>query len=193
MLARIIKAFDVVSNELSYAAQVTNLWSELEQVANTLSRAVEERNEYKDKYESEQGYINYLQGAYREASEQRTELEAENERLHEQIKILRGENAKSSGQKLLSGELREKLKISKESANFYSGENKKLLGTAQALFSRIYEQYKEVEALKAENQKLKDWHIAYQSLLKDYYEVFDRQREFKRMLTSVISPKSLEL
>ena len=188
MFSRIIKAFDVVSSELSYAAQVTNLWSELEQVADALSIAVKERNEYKERYESEQGYINYLQGAYRSASDQRTELETENEQLHEQIKILLAENAKSSGQKLLSGELCEKLKISKESAEFYSGENKKLLGTAQALFSRIYEQYKEVEALKAENEKLKDWDIAYQSLLKDYYEVFDRQREFKRMLTSVISP-----
>lgn len=174
MFSRIIKAFDVVSSELSYAAQVTNLWSELEQIADALSIAVKERNEYKERYESEQGYINYLQGAYMEASDQRTELETENEQLHEQIKILLAEN--------------EKLKISKESAEFYSGENKKLLGTAQALFSRIYEQYKEVEALKAENEKLKDWDIAYQSLLKDYYEVFDRQREFKRMLTSVISP-----
>ena len=174
MLSRAIKFLDVISNELSYAEQVTNQWEELEQVSKALSRAVEERNEYKERYESEQGYINYLQGAYRSASNQRTELETENEQLHEQIKILKSEN--------------KKLKISKESANFYSCENKKLLGAGQALFSRIYELHKEVETLKAENERLKDWDVAYQSLLKDYYQVFDREREFKRMLTSVISP-----
>ena len=153
MFSRIIKAFDVVSSELSYAEQVTNQWEELEQVSKALSRAVEERNEYKERYESEQGYINYLQGAYMEASDQRTELEASNEQLHEQIKTLLAEN--------------EQLKKSSESAEFYSSENKKLLGTAQTLFARIYELHKEVEALNAENEKLKDWDIAYQSLLKD--------------------------
>ena len=174
MFSKIIKFFDVVSNELSYATQVTNQWEELEQVAKTLSSTIEERNHYKDGYESEQEYINYLQGAYFEASEQRTELESENEQLREQLKILKAEN--------------EQLKESSEKAEFYSDENKKLLSTGQALFARIYEQHKEIEILKSENEKMKDWDAAYRSLLKDYYEVFDRQREFKRMLTSVISP-----
>lgn len=129
MLSKAIKFLSVISNELSYAQQVTNQWSELEQVANALSNAVESRNEYKEKYESEQAYINYLQGAYRSASDQRTELETENEELREQIKIL-----------------------------------------------------------LAENEKLKNWDIAYQSLLKDYYEIFDKQREFKRIFTLVIAP-----
>ena len=130
MFSKIIKFLDVVSNELSYAQQVTNQWEELEHVAKALSSTVEERNEYKGKYESDQAYINYLQGAYFEASEQRTELENENERLYEQIKIL-----------------------------------------------------------KAENEKLKDWDVAYRSLLRDYYEVFDKQREFKSNCTVVIFPK----
>ena len=179
MLSKAVKFFQVISNELSYAEQVASQWSELEQVSKALSRAVEERNEYKERYESEQGYINYLQGAYRSASEQRTELETENEQLREQIKILKTEN--------------QKLKKSSESAEFQKSENKKLLGTAQLLFLRFYELQKEVEVLKAENEKMKDWDAAYMSLLKDYYEVFDRQREFKRIFTSVMSSKSLEV
>lgn len=173
MLSRVVKFLDVISNELSYAEQVTNQWSELEQVSKALSRAVVERSEYKEKYESEQAYINYLQGAYMEASNQRTELETENERLYDEIKILKAEN--------------EKLKESSQKAEFQSCENKKLLSTAQALFARIYEQHKEIETLKVENEKLKDWDVAYKSLLKDYYEVFDRQREFKRIFTTLIS------
>ncbi len=179
MLSKIVKFFDVISNELSYAEQVTNQWEELECVAKTLSRVIVERNHYKEEHESEQEYINYLQGAYMEASNQRTELETENEKLYEQIKSLKAEN--------------EKLKKSSENAEFQSNENKQLLTTGRALFARIWELHKEVEALKTENEKLKDWDVAYISLLKDYYEVFERQREFKRVFTTIMASKSLEV
>ena len=179
MISRIVKFLDVISNELSYAEQVTNQWEELEQVSKALSHAVEERNHYKEEHESDQEYIHYLQGAYLEASNQRTELEDENYQLHEQIKILKAEN--------------EKLKKSSENAEFHSNENKQLLTTGRALFARIWELHKEVEALKAENEKLKDWDTAYMSLLKDYYEFFNRQREFKRIFTTVMASKSLEV
>lgn len=121
MLSRVVKFFDVISNELSYAEQNVRLWSDLEQVGIALSNAIESRNEYKEKYSSQQDYLTYMRGAYMESSEHCTELSTENEELHEQIKIL-----------------------------------------------------------LAENEKLKGWETAYSSLLADYYEVFDKQRDFKR-------------
>ncbi len=127
MLARIVKFLDVISNELSYAAQVTSQWEELEQVSNVLSNAVESRNEYKEHYESQQEYLNYLRGAYLEYSKRCSELSTENEELHEQIKIL-----------------------------------------------------------LAENEKLKGWENAYQSLLSDYYEVFDRHRQSTNKVFTIL-------